>query len=174
MSLGISEIIEIPKYDIKIDAEIFRYVFIFNDPWLDFDRQGVFLGLEQIVVPQWTFTAIAGYYNDNYEFPRVRTYSCETITNTAEDSGRLGGTPLGCNRKDTGTLYQLGLYWNWTQFQRLSLLIQYATNDNSDQKEFNRTTQSIELMYTMAFPSVKRVSRIIDRFADSAFTKGGR
>ena len=174
MSLGISHAIDLPRYDLAIDIELFRYEFIYNDPWLDYNRQGIFIGVEQDFLQHWTVAGIGGYYSDRYVFPRVKSYNCNTLDNTPTDQFIATSTPRGCNRNDTGTLYQLGLYWNRTQFQRVSMLIQYISNENADQKEFNQSTKNIQLMYTLAFPSVKRVSRFVDRFADAAFTKGGK
>ena len=173
LSIGLSQVIDLPQYDVLVDIELFRYEFIFNDPWLDYQRQGAFIGVEQDPIKNWTIAGIAGYYRDDYVFPRVRSYSCTTIDNTGEPT-LTARTPLGCARTDTGTLFQLGLYWNRTQFQRVSGLLQYISNDNPEQREFNQTTKNIQLMYTWAFPSVRRVSRFVDRFADAAFTKGGR
>ena len=76
-----------------------------------------------------------------------------------------------CKRKDTGKLIQAGLYWNWTQFQRFSGFIQQVANENAQQKEYEESKLVYLFTYTLAFPSVKRVTRFVDRFADTAFTK---
>ena len=68
-------------------------------------------------------------------------------------------------------MYQVGAYWNWTQFKRISGSYLVVTNSNPKQKEFSGGKQSFNVSFTMAFPSVKRVDRFVNRFADSAFTK---
>jgi hypothetical protein len=68
-------------------------------------------------------------------------------------------------------LYQIGGYWNYSQFHRIAAYYLYVENKNGDQKVYDETKSTIYFVATMAFPSVKRVLRFVDRFADSAFTK---
>jgi hypothetical protein len=86
-------------------------------------------------------------------------------------TGTDGLTPRSCPRIDTGTLFQASLQWSLNQFQRVSGQVQLVDNKNPQQKEFNESTMSFEFAVTMAFPSVKRVTRFVDRYADNAFTK---
>jgi hypothetical protein len=44
-------------------------------------------------------------------------------------------------------------------------------NQNPKQKEYEDQIRRMQVTYTLAFPSVKRVARFVDRFADTAFTK---
>jgi len=169
-SFGISHAMDFPRLKLDLDIELFQYEFIYNDDWLDYKRQGVFVSTEWEFLPRFFFNGIAGYYRDQYQLPRLRTRTCTT---SASDKGTTdpGAAPLQCQRIDTGLLYEAILYWNYTQFQRYAVLFQYVENNNPTQKEFQESKMSLQLVYTMAFPSVKRVARFIDRFADTAFTK---
>ena len=116
-----------------------------------------------------------GYYKDEYILDRIKTTTCgQEVTglenpNEQATSGAI--TPRSCPRVDTGTLFQASVQWSLNQFQRVSGQIQLVENKNPEQKEFNESTMSFEFALTMAFPSVKRVTRFVDRYADNAFTK---
>lgn len=173
LSFGLSHNMDFPDLGLTVNVELYQYQFTYNDYWLDYQRTGGFLGTEIEVMPRWYLTGLVGYYSDDYVLPRIKERPCGTQpTVGSNDGSALGGTPNTCSRVDTGLMYQLGLYWNWTQFQRFSFYVQMVENKNPSQKEFEDSKVAYQFMYTMAFPSVKRVVRIIDRYADTAFTKG--
>jgi hypothetical protein len=103
-----------------------------------------------------------------YQIGRLKFGSC---SNQPSSTGAADSQPIQCQRTDSGLMYQVGGYWNWTQFMRLSGNYLVVTNSNPKQKEFAGSKQSFNVAFTMAFPSVKRVDRFVNRFADSAFTK---
>ncbi len=174
MSLGISHDMDFPENNLTVGIEAFRYEFIYNDYWLDYKREGFFLSAENEFIPRWFVNGLFGYYQDEYVLPRLKLKSCGSQppnANANEGVDDAATNPVSCTRDDTGTLLQLGVYWNWTQFQRFNFMLQQVDNKNPQQKEFQESKQTIQVMYTMAFPSVKRVARFVDRYADTAFTK---
>jgi tetratricopeptide (TPR) repeat protein len=174
ISFGASHTLAIPQKKISLNLEVFQYEFIYNDYWLDYTRQGGMLTGEIEVVPRWFVSGFLGMYEDSYLLPRLKQGSCASsvkITNSDTAPTTSSNSPVGCPRTDSGLMQQVSVYWNWTQFTRISGSLLIVQNDNSDLKEFEESKQVLEIRYTMAFPSVKRVSRFIDRFADSAFTK---
>jgi len=176
ISFGLSHTVEVPEYDAKVTGEFFQYEFIYNDYWLDYTRQGFMVSGEHEVVPRWYISGLAGMYTDVYLLPRLKNQSCSNVADLKKQgSGQTTGNglkiPVSCDRTDNGTLIQAEVFWNWTQFTRISAKIQVVQNENSALKEFEESRQSIEFRYTTAFPSVTRVTRFVERFADSAFTK---
>jgi tetratricopeptide (TPR) repeat protein len=172
ISLGVSHEMDYPDQQLSVSIEVFQYEFIYNDFWLDYKRIGGFLAAEHELVSKWFVSGLLGYYKDEYILPRVKTNSC-TTTATGPD-----GTPAAttgelkqCPRQETGTLFQGAVYWNMNQFQRVSAQVQFVENKNPSQTEFNESKMTVEFGLTMAFPSVKRVTRFVDRYADTAFTK---
>ncbi|MCX6110117.1 MAG: hypothetical protein NTZ90_11020 [Proteobacteria bacterium] len=170
-SFGISHAMDFPQLNLGIDLELFQYEFIYNDNWLDYKRQGAFLSTEVEFLPRWYFNGIAGYYRDQYALPRLKSASCSGNQGESGSSAAANAPPLQCPRVDSGLLFEAILYWNYSQFQRYQIMFQYVDNSNPTQKEFQENKMTVQFMYTMAFPSVKRVARFIDRFADTAFTK---
>lgn len=171
-SLGVSHAMDFPKHKVESNVELFYYEFIFNDYWLDYTRTGLIVSAEHELMPRWYVGGLFGYYQDEYLLPRLKLGKCsatpdvkvgETIAQTQ--------TPVRCERSDSGYMVQGNVYWNWTQFTRLSGSFQIITNNNDELKEFETQKNIYQFQYTMAFPSVKRVSRFVDRFADNAFTK---
>lgn len=174
MSFGLSHEMDFPEDDLEVGIELFRYEFVYNDYWLDYKRDGLFLTAEHQIVPRWYVSGLIGYYKDTYVLPRIKLRSCgsEPPNYQSGASSETGtATPTECFRTDTGLLFQAGVYWNWTQFQRFSATYQQVENKNPQQKEFDESKQTIQVSYTVAFPSVKRVTRFVDRYADTAFTK---
>lgn len=175
LSYGLSHEMDYPDNQLSLNFEIFQYEFIYNDYWLDYKRFGFFLSAEHEVVPKWYINGLIGYYKDEYILDRIKTTTCgQEVTglenpNEQATSGAI--TPRSCPRVDTGTLFQASVQWSLNQFQRVSGQIQLVENKNPEQKEFNESTMSFEFALTMAFPSVKRVTRFVDRYADNAFTK---
>ena len=172
LSLGLSHAVEIPELKIGINAELYRYEFIYNDYWLDYKRIGGLLSINHELITNWHISALGGYYVDEYILPRIKLRPCASQVTPADATTTFDGVaPRECPRTDSGILVQAGLYWNWTQFQRFSADVQFVSNRNADQKEFDESKMTIQFAYSLAFPSVQRVTRLVDRFADSAFTK---
>jgi Tfp pilus assembly protein PilF len=168
ISLGLSHAIEIPVWRLSGGAEIFQHEFIFNDFWLDYTRKGGLVTLDYNIWKSLNTFLYFGMYNDNYKLPRLKQKECNftggTPTTTAED------TVNSCPRTDSGTLMQLGLYWNYSSNLRLSGSYQIVEN-SSIMKEYSETTNSIKFDATWAFPGVRRVSRMTERFIDPPFIK---
>ena len=172
VSLGASHAIDFPDEGISFNLDAFRYSFVYNDYWLDYKRQGIALGGTAELAPRWHATALLGYYRDDYVLPRLKQHPCGTQPESVDNGGFAGDpTPHLCNRVDTGLVFQGGVYWGWSQFQRFSTYFQVTQNQNAQQREFEDSRVTLQFMYTMAFPSVKRVERLIDRYGDTAFTK---
>lgn len=176
LSFGISHDIELPKSKTNLNIEMFRYEFIYNDYWLDYKRNGFFASADHELLPRWFIYGLFGYYRDEYILPRLKLKPCGTQPNPTTAGGQTPGNNIPsraneCSRNDTGTLIQAGVWWNWTQFQRFSADLQMVENKNPAQQEFEESRLLIQFQYTMAFPSVKRVTRFVNRYADTAFTK---
>jgi hypothetical protein len=167
-SLGLSSEWDLPEHLVNLSAEVFQYEFIYNDPWLDYTRVGMILSAQHEFLPRWFVQGLFGIYQDKYQLPRIKRNRCQ------DAPSRTGGddsAPSVCSREDAGLLYSATIYWNYTQFQRFSFQFEQVENQNAQQKEYQTSSQNIKFNFTLAFPSVKRTTRFVDRFADSAFTK---
>lgn len=169
LSLGISHEMDFPAFDLSISGEIFKYEFVYNDRWLDYKRLGGFLSIDHEFIPRWFVNGLFGIYEDTYIQPRYRKGKCSD--DPKADQAGQDSEPVKCVRIDKGLMFQGTIYWNWTQFQRISAQFQQIKNENPTQKVFEESTKTFQVTYTLAFPSVKRVARFVDRFADTAFTK---
>jgi len=169
-SMGVSHSMPFPEYDLDVNLELFQYEFVYNDYWLDYTRRGLITSGEFQFLPRWFGTLFLGYYKDTYQLPRKKLVNCSS-NKAIEGQGDGVPEPKVCPRADTGLLYQGGVYWNYTQFTRFGANYLVVENSNPTQKEFSEKRQRLEIVATWAFPSVKRVDRFVNRFADSAFTK---
>jgi tetratricopeptide (TPR) repeat protein len=169
-SMGLSHSMEFPAYDLAVDIEIFKYQFTYNDAWLDYDRLGFIAGADHELIPDWNIQALVGMYQDQYISRRPKTGKCKTV---AKPEGESVGSDVvsKCQRNDSGILMQAGIQWNWTQFRRLAFQAQFVENKSPNLLEFDESKTSFLGTFTYAFPSVKRIQRFVDRFADTAFTK---
>lgn len=174
-SFGLSNAFPFDEYNIEVGLDLFQYEFIYNDRWLDYTRRGFILSFDDEFYHNVHATLLFGTYEDKYQLDRIKVGGCDS-----EPEGETTGPtkpieksklPENCPRHDSGTLYQLGLYWNMSQFYRLSASYSNVVNKNPEQRVYDESKSTILVMFTMAFPSVKRVLRFVDRFSDSAFTK---
>ncbi|MCX6116768.1 MAG: tetratricopeptide repeat protein [Proteobacteria bacterium] len=174
LSYGLSHVMEFPSIPLSASAELFQNEFIFNDYWLDYTRRGGLIGLDYNIWKNLNTNAILGMYQDNYKIPRLKQGDCGSqggAPATGSASSATTAAPINyCTRADSGTLIQLGLYWEHSANLRFSGSYQMVEN-SSGMKEFSENQNTIKVDVTWAFPGVKRVSRIMDRFADAAFTK---
>lgn len=168
LSLGLSTEYDLPENQINISFDGFQYEFIFNDPWLDYTRQGGIASVQHEFLPRWFIQGLFGIYQDKYRLPRIKKNRCNDAPSKNSNNSE---PPSICTRQDSGLLLSATVYWNYTQFHRFSFQFEQVKNSNAKLKEFESSTQNIKGVFTMAFPSVKRTVRYIDRFADSAFTK---
>lgn len=147
------------------------YEYVFNDYWLDYSRKGALLGADYNIWRGLNAFLNYGMYQDSYKLPRIKQGDC---------SASGGGTSTGdaatdpavntCNRNDSGSLMQLGVYWN--QNPNLRITGSYSMVENaSGMKEYSESRSVIKVDVTWAFPGVKRVYRLIERFADASFTR---
>lgn len=173
ISFGLSHSMTFPSIDLEVEIEAFKYRFIFNDPWFDYDRLGGALVLENQFLPGFYLTFAGGIYNDTYILPIIRAKGCKTIAGDISTSAGSDAStsPTSCPRDDSGWLAEIGAYWNLTQFHRVTFSYSAAQSSNAEQQEFDESKQEFVATLSIAFPSVKRVTRFAQRFADLAFTK---
>ncbi len=172
LSYGITHSMDFPEYRLESEIELFQYELIFNDFWLDYTRLGGTASLTHEFLPKFFATGLIGMYEDKYQLPRLKMRpSCATASQPSETGSNQEITPTKCYRSDSGMIMQAGIYWNYTQFYRVGAYYEYIKNENGVQKEFDEQKSTFKVLVTVAFPSVKRVSRFIEKSADSPFNK---
>ncbi len=171
LSFGISHAYDIPKYDLELNAEVFRYSFTYNNQWLDYIRWGFILGGEHKILPKFDGNFFIGYYADTYKLDIPRVGPCaRKLAGTAGGSLDVSNPTL-CARNDQGFLVQGGFQWNYSPFHRLGAYVSFVKNSNAELQEYDNQKVEVKLIGTIAFPGVNRVLRFAERFGDSAFTK---
>jgi Tfp pilus assembly protein PilF len=169
MSYGISHRMGFPRANLDVNFELFKYEFIYNDNWLDYSRLGFLTGAEFEFISNVKLNGLFGYYEDLYQISPLKQNSCGFTKGSSGDGAAK--EPKRCPREDTGTILQIGMYWNYSQFDRISAKYTLVDNSNVDEEVFNKSESTYLIMLTMAFPSSDRVLRFIERFGDVAFTK---
>jgi tetratricopeptide (TPR) repeat protein len=167
-SFGVTHAMEFPSVDLDLAIDIFQYEYIFNDFWLDRTRKGALITGSIRLWYKLYANAVLGYYEDDYKLARYKIQKCDGAVEGEETSSE--GAPLLCPRQDTGTLMLAGLYWNQSPHLRFSASYLMVEN-KAEALEYNESSQTIKLDVTWAFPSVRRVTRFVERYADLAFTK---
>ena len=164
-SYGLSTVVELPRYNTTLNAELFSYAFIYNDFFLDYNRLGAIFSVKYGFFSNLFLTASAGYYQDAYEVERIKSGSCANV-DLSNNSERI----LLCDRLDSGYMFTGNLEFYYTQFSKLTGQIQLVQN-NSSLKEYETNKYNLLVTYSIAFPSIGRASRYVNRYADIAFTK---
>lgn len=168
VSYGLSHAVDLPLWKLSGAAEIFQHEFIFNDYWLDYTRKGALVTFDYNIWRNLSSFVLFGMYEDDYKLQRIKQRDCNTNGLTSESASN--GVVNYCKRSDSGTLMQGGLYWNYSANLRFTGSYQMVEN-SSGMKEYSETINSIKMDVTWAFPGVKRVSRMTERFADPAFAR---
>lgn len=166
ISLGINQRANFPEYKLWANLAIFRYEFIYNDTWFDFTRLGFTASAEYEFYRGLFVHGLIGTYTDSYQVPRLKQVACSYLP-ADNPASNDSGVPLNCMRKDTGLIYQGGIYWNYNDFYRLSGLVTFTENRNPQQKIFDRTKLGFLGMATIAFPESRKVIERTDRYTDT-------
>lgn len=168
-SLGLSGGASFESIHLDVAGDLFRYQYTFNLPWFDYTRTGGIVSADLEFYPRFHIFLYYGLYRDAYDLETLKLRSCTAIVD--RDATPLADAPLACRREDSGDLVHGGIYWNISQFSRLGIGALFVTNANAVQREYEEQTTSFVFRWTMAFPSVNRVERFVQRFGDFAFTK---
>ncbi len=169
-SFGINHTHEFPKVDTSINAEMFHYAFSHNNPFLDYGRWGLLAGGQHSLNKKISLSLHLGFYLDNYFIDIPKKGECSRDVEGTTSNDPVSATNNTCSRNDTGFLAQGGLQWNISKTQRVDFFPSYVINSSS-LNEYDSSTFEIKALYTIAFPSVERVTRFSERFSDNAFTK---
>ncbi|MCX6126697.1 MAG: hypothetical protein NTV34_18340, partial [Proteobacteria bacterium] len=171
VSLGLSHSVDLPVWRLSGAAELFQHEFIFNDFWLDYTRKGGLITLDYNIWRGLNAFVLYGMYDDAYKLPRLKQLDCASAGGSPPGTSEAGAYVVNeCKRADNGTLTQAGLYWDYSANLRFTGSYQMVEN-SSVMKEYSESINSIKVDVTWAFPGVKRVSRMTERFADPAFAK---
>lgn len=171
MSFGLVQTFDfMNEYQMTVNVELFQYEFVYNDYWLDYSRTGIIVGSEHRILPGLYMNFKIGQYEDAYQVDRISQSGCSTVGTVGSDATGQR-TPRFCSRTDTGLIIQMGAYYNFSQSHRIGAEFTFVENENSQLKEYNNSTQEFVVMASMAFPSVKRVVKFVDRVSDVVFTK---
>lgn len=167
ISLNLSHAQDFPTKKIEATLDAFQYEFIYNDFWLDYTRQGFVAAADLTIYNKFGGEALVGLYRDHYKVPHIKTGSCKSSSIEESDAAP---PHVACTRSDSGSMFQLGLYYQKSQFLRFSLGGLFIEN-GSNMKVFSSSKKIYQGSVLWAFPGTKRVSKMTGRFADAAFTK---
>jgi len=172
ISLGLSASFNFPKIKANLRLDGFHYELLYNDPFLDNSRNGAMLTFTHTLFPTFDIAGSAGVYVDNYIENIVKSDSCRSNV-TTESSG--GSTqPQFCSRKDNGLMFSAHASWGYTQFNRVFFAFRRVSNQNANQKENQFEKNSFFGGVSLAFPSMNKVLKYIERFADRGLEKALR
>ena len=169
-SFGLTHTHELPQINTSINAELFHYAFSHNDPFLDYGRRGLIAGGQYDLNKKISLSMHLGFYRDNYFLDIPKAGDCSRNIEGVPNNNPVQSTDNTCSRDDTGFLVQGGLQWNISNTQRVDFFPSFVRN-GSGLNEYDSSTFQIKALYTIAFPSVERVTSFSERFSDNAFTK---
>jgi hypothetical protein len=162
--------LHLPKYRAKLDFELFNFNFIFNEPWLDYSRFGGKAAGQFPFYKKFHVFAQFGFYQDNYAVQRPKHGQCATAV-LPEDASSLPENVVSCTREDSGQFIELGMYWKYNRFMRITGKSQILENRNAKLKEFDETGQVFIIEFTMAFPNVGRTMEYVSIVKDPFYLK---
>jgi hypothetical protein len=189
ISLGLSTTLDIPSIKAGVRLDAFHYELIYNDPFLDNTRNGALLSFNHTLFPTFDINVSAGYYVDKYIEPIVKSTGCGSNLNSpGKKSAALDELPPGetlppdapdttpkfCSRKDNGLMFSAQASWSYTQYNRVFVAFRKIANQNGTQKENQFEKLTVVGGVSLAFPSMNKVLRYIERFADRGLERALR
>ncbi len=172
LSLGISTSINFPNIKANLRLDGFHYELIYNDPYLDNSRNGGMLTFSHTLFPTFEIAGSAGIYVDTYIENIVKSNSCRS-TGVTDNTG-TETLPQFCARKDNGLMFSAQASWGYTQFNRVFFAYRRVSNQNPSQKENQFEKNSFFGGVSLAFPSMNKVLKYIERFADRGLERAIR
>lgn len=173
LSLGLSASVNLPKIKAHLRLDTFHYELIYNDPYLDNSRNGAMLTFNHTLFPTFDITGSAGLYVDTYIESVVKSKSCSSSAAIEiESSG--SSQPQFCSRKDNGLMFSAQASWGYTQYNRVFFAYRRVSNQNPSQKENQFEKNSFFGGVSLAFPSMNKVLKYIERFADRGLERAIR
>lgn len=178
VSMGFNHSIDIASLSTTFNFELYKYEFIYNDPFKDHTRIGALASVTHELIPTLDIEITGGYYKDTYIEPFVKTKQCSLIEGALNQGNAPSTTTddpvVKCSREDTGFLISGQVSWGYRQFYRVFAKFKYLQNINEDLKQNDFEQQSFLGGITLAFPSVKRTVRYSERFSDRGLERGLR
>lgn len=167
LSLGLNHRAFLPDFKVALSAHLTHYTYIFNDPWLDRTRNGLFLSMAYEFLPQISMETQFLSYNEKFLLPRLKVGGCETFhKKSPTGESILDLKPVLCERIDIRTAYLLKLRWHHTPYQDLSFSYHYQDNKNPILREFDYVSKTFFVDLTLSFPNNKKTRDLTQRFYD--------
>lgn len=166
-SFTLSHSLDLAAKKLNLNIDVFQYEFIFNDYWLDYSRTGGLIGANYSMLNGLGASIIAGFYQDKYKLPHIRTGGCGQ---GQPASNVESGVRTSCRRGDAGQMIQVSVYYDRSANLRFNVLALMVEN-KSNQKVFSSSKMGYAGGVSWSFPGTERVNRMTERFADAAFTK---
>jgi tetratricopeptide (TPR) repeat protein len=173
ISLGLTHSSDFPSIQTSLNIDLYKYEFIYNDPYKDHNRVGVLASLSHQLIPTIDITLTGAYYTDTYIEPTIKLDSCNTLVKSTKQVS-IDDPVKNCTRIDTGYLIEGEISWAYRQFYEVFVNFSSLSNVNENLKEKGFEQQEIMAGLTLAFPSVKRVIRYSERAADKALERSVR
>lgn len=173
LSLGLSHTSSFPNTKTTLYAEFFLYEFIYNDPYKDFNRLGGFWVLSHVIFPTLEIDISFSYFQDNYIEARLKPENCRS-TPTSDNNNSSNLQIVKCPVTQVGYMIEPQLNWAYKQFYKFFTKFQFVSSNNENIEELAYTQTNFMAGITIAFPSVKRITRYGERFSDKSLTKGSR
>src|SRR5262249_5730497 len=117
-SIGLSHRMGFPQYHLGVNIELVHFEYVYNDVWLDYTRSAGIAGSEYEFIPTIKLALMAGYYQDTFVVEPLKQGDCKFVKQSASQPAQI---PQRCPREDDGTIYQVALHWNYSEFTRFSL-----------------------------------------------------
>ena len=169
ISGGLHQRIDFPKANTSLHLEAFHYGFIYNDYWLDHQRQGWMIGLDHNLLKNVGLNVYVGMYTDKYSQPLIKSVECKSGVFKTENTAP---SFQFCHRKDQGFIAGIGARWYPSRFRQIEAKISHIDNGNDKLKIYDYDSNLIIVSFTMAFPGVKSILPFLGRFGDPALKTG--
>jgi len=154
---------------LSVRTDLYRFRYQFNDYWEDHVRTGFFSKANFRLNPRWSLMARLGLYVDDYNFPQIKTNSCDFQTQI----GQLTDSGVNCTRVDHGQLFQGAIIYQPKPHLTWMASSHYLSHENPKLKVYNETRVEFLISFTIGFPGLKDTLGVMNRFTETSLSYEG-
>lgn len=178
LAYGITYTGRFPRYDFALDIDLFYYDFVYNDPYIDHVKTGVFSRLEYAIIPELKIYVEGTYSKNSFVEPYIKVGGCGVNKLTRDErkaqEDELRQIIKKCDRSETFWSVQGGVNFVYNDSYGVFFQGKYADSFTQDFDELSFKQESLEFGVVVAFPEVLDVRRRSTILVDRAVLESAR
>ena len=161
-----------PRYQLSLDLDVFRYDYIFNDPFLDHAKTGFLGRVDYEVFSEFKFFLQGSYSQNVFVEKHIKVGGCQVNLKGFDKDDKKKGEALDqgikkCPRSENVWNIEIGVDFTYKDSYGIFFLAQYLDSQSVEFEELSFQQTKFMAGMIVAFPDVVKVRRnssiLVDR-----------